>query len=47
MFELKNIPMIKDPNDQYKKVPDFTSACRKNVMVNSGKLLGIMKSYGE
>ena len=45
--EGKKVKLKKDPNDQFKKIPDYFEAARKYVMNNPNVMLKNLKSYKE
>jgi dynein heavy chain len=45
--EGKEIKMVKDPNNQFKKIPDYFDCCRKKIMNKPNTMLENLKSYDE
>jgi len=46
-WEIKNIPMVKDPNDQFKKIPDYATPAKKQIINKPDDLLKQLKSFDE
>ena len=46
-WEIKNVPMLKDPNDQFKKIPDYATPCKTQIINNPMNLLKTLKSFDE
>jgi len=46
-WEIKNVPMVKDPNDQFKKIPDYATPAKKQIINKPDDLLKQLKSFDE
>ncbi len=42
LFKIKNIPVLKDPNDPYKKRPDYATPARNIIMAKPDQMLNAM-----
>lgn len=45
--EGKDVKLIKDPNDQFKKIPDYFSACKTKIFNNPSKMLHALEEYND